>query len=54
MSRKTVMASGNTAAARAQLRAFVNQVEALQRRGQLSEAAAAALIADANGIVAGL
>lgn len=46
--------NGNTAAAQAQLGAFVRQVEALQRRGQLSAEVAAALIAAANGIAAGL
>ncbi|OFW05420.1 MAG: hypothetical protein A3I61_14465 [Acidobacteria bacterium RIFCSPLOWO2_02_FULL_68_18] len=46
--------SGNTAAAQAQLGAFVQQVEALQRRGLLSEEVATGLIADANGIAAGL
>ena len=45
---------GNAGPAKKQFGAFINEVEALEKRVQLTEAEADDLIADADAIIAGL
>ena len=47
------LARGNETAARNQIQAFVNEVEAMARSGRMDSTLAAELIAWANGLVAG-
>jgi hypothetical protein len=48
------LSAGNTNAAANQLRAFINEVEAMMRSGRLSATSGQALIAEANAILAQL